>query len=1207
MKSNIYTYLRLYQLSLVTLILFSGHILYSQVPTVYIGGNQYGSYEITYVETVSSEPSEYPHSDNNLEIGDIAFSDWLKAERNPHPLYTDLAEVIYNGPSSNPNFNNQTWQESFMVEVLYHTDYGTASQVTKQIGFKEFGAICFSINMGSNCQIYKQSIPIDLQDLDATANGVIEIISTPQSSDVWSALVPIVVEGFKSLEVPILDTLQLPKIPYLVLHDPPGDGSFSTFEESQTVCRETSVSYEQSMGLGSTFSRKAGVSGSAGIGVTVDYESSVTLETSLNISESRLSEFSSERCIKVISEFNTSSLSGYIGDGSDIFIGNDERWLYGIFEEVAIVGIDSAKVTAGLTFARDQTPGLETSFILTAQAIKNDIDFQLSIANDESYDQLLRTRAFNQAEVWQQVLSLNEDNKANATEQYGPDYSFSGGIDKTFTEKITTSEVTSLSVNVAIEANSAITAMTEVGANQVSGGAQVTFSINEGMTTTDSETNSRLISYTLSDDDATDIFPLSVFRDPSYGTPIFRFKENEGGMTSCPYEAGYRIDQPKLGSEDVMLCSQSPVTHQYMQTENLNDPVNIRLDICNDSNIEREYFLELPINVNNANVIVNGETLGGINNVVSYTVPPNSCFTDTNGDKPLLTITRNQNTNVDHLNLVFLLYPACGGDKQKQEGKEMTLDITFGYPNPNASPDCPKSLELAFVDGVRDLSGNKFHGRSTPTTSLTQSSCGTGIVLGDNADDVVFLPGESVDGLEDFTIAFNIKLDGLNNSNNIISLANPSMDNELIISYNDFYVSPGFLLIIGGSLYSFPNSVNTLADLAWHHVSLTRFKDQATLFLDGVEISTITVTPHKLDVDPRGFVIGQDQDFVGGGFQGSQSMHGIISALNIFPYALEEFRIQNLLCATCPAQGTACDDANPKTFNDIEDGDCNCLGTPTPDALVSMHFENDLLDVSGNNMHGTSANPIYASANCGQSFEIGNNIDDVIFLPEVITNELGDFTISVNAKIDELASGNNLLSCANENYTNELLVGFHQGQGMVMIIGNIPYVFPNSLSIMSDMLWHHIVISRKAHEARLYVDGVLIGSPIPVSNKVIKVDPSGFVLGQDQDIVGGGFQTGQTWWGKVDQLRIFAYAFEEENVGVLDCEFCPLIQELDDNPITPNNYYAEGEIQSAGLIQSSDQVLFQAGNTVTLLSDFEVPVGVNFEVKIDQCPLEANY
>ena len=36
---------------------------------------------------------------------------------------------------------------------------------------------------------------------------------------------------------------------------------------------------------------------------------------------------------------------------------------------------------------------------------------------------------------------------------------------------------------------------------------------------------------------------------------------------------------------------------------------------------------------------------------------------------------------------------------------------------------------------------------------------------------------------------------------------------------------------------------------------------------------------------------------------------------------------------TCPAVGTSCDDENPNTLNDVEDGNCNCAGE---DAFITV-------------------------------------------------------------------------------------------------------------------------------------------------------------------------------------------------------------------------------------------------------------------------------
>ncbi len=79
---------------------------------------------------------------------------------------------------------------------------------------------------------------------------------------------------------------------------------------------------------------------------------------------------------------------------------------------------------------------------------------------------------------------------------------------------------------------------------------------------------------------------------------------------------------------------------------------------------------------------------------------------------------------------------------------------------------------------------------------------------------------------------------------------------------------------------------------------------------------------------------------------------------------------------TCPAAGTSCDDGNPNTENDVEDGNCNCEGTPIvePDCAPAgtacddgnPSTQNDVED--GNcNCEGTPGSEVllYMEAECG--------------------------------------------------------------------------------------------------------------------------------------------------------------------------------------------------------------------------------------------------
>ena len=223
----------------------------------------------------------------------------------------------------------------------------------------------------------------------------------------------------------------------------------------------------------------------------------------------------------------------------------------------------------------------------------------------------------------------------------------------------------------------------------------------------------------------------------------------------------------------------------------------------------------------------------------------------------------------------------------------------------------------------------KYHGWSPSQLNKIISPYGEAIVIGNNAKDAAFLPSESIDGLGDFTISFYVKINGFNHFNNILSLANEKGFNELIVAYNNNYKRKGILITVEEDLYEFPGTETVLNDLGWHHILIVRSSTRATLLVDGsLKGSSIDVSSGLLEVDPGGFVIGQDQDALGGGFEAYQSFNGAIADLKIYKYALEYAKLFPMAYSECPTVGTPCDDGSLNTIDDREDGKCNCLGTP---------------------------------------------------------------------------------------------------------------------------------------------------------------------------------------------------------------------------------------------------------------------------------------
>ena len=248
-------------------------------------------------------------------------------------------------------------------------------------------------------------------------------------------------------------------------------------------------------------------------------------------------------------------------------------------------------------------------------------------------------------------------------------------------------------------------------------------------------------------------------------------------------------------------------------------------------------------------------------------------------------------------------------------------------------------LDLSLGDTITDQSSSKYYCKTSSKLESIRSPYGSALILGDNAQDAIMIPGESINGLSDFTMTFNVKLNGLKYYNNIISGANKSVSNELIIAYNDLSeTNNGLLLTFKNQLYKFEGTEGTLSDLEWHNIILIKSGNDVTALIDGkVKGGAAFVVGGSLVIDSDGFIIGQDQDAVGGGFDDTQSMNGAIGQLKIHGHAYDALELFLDAYIECPEAGTPCDDRNPNTMGDQENGQCDCAGTPEffNDQLIS--------------------------------------------------------------------------------------------------------------------------------------------------------------------------------------------------------------------------------------------------------------------------------
>ena len=160
---------------------------------------------------------------------------------------------------------------------------------------------------------------------------------------------------------------------------------------------------------------------------------------------------------------------------------------------------------------------------------------------------------------------------------------------------------------------------------------------------------------------------------------------------------------------------------------------------------------------------------------------------------------------------------------------------------------------------------------------------------------------------------------------------------------------------------------------------------------------------------------------------------------------------------------------------------------------------------------------------------LNGNQDSNIVLPRLAADGLADLTVEFWLNSTDMVGG--IVSAANGNPSsaNELLV-FQGSSGLVVWLkqsqsGSLP-VFVN------DGAWHHVALVRLAERGSLFIDGVLVDSRNYPTGP-LDVGPLGLLLGQDQDCLGGCFQTDQALDGAIDELTVYGRALSSAEVLAL--------------------------------------------------------------------------
>lgn len=243
---------------------------------------------------------------------------------------------------------------------------------------------------------------------------------------------------------------------------------------------------------------------------------------------------------------------------------------------------------------------------------------------------------------------------------------------------------------------------------------------------------------------------------------------------------------------------------------------------------------------------------------------------------------------------------------------------------------------------------------------------------------------------------------------------------------------------------------------------------------------------------------------------------------------------------SCPPLGSICDDGNPNTINDIENGFCVCEGTSTQpevcELIVNGNFDNTLLgewywwnnDV---NTNGSVAN--VTNINAG-----GNPWDAAFAQSNMIFEQGKNYTISFTAS-----------SVLNRS----------------IYVKTSPYTDPSTSYFYQSI---NITTSPQVYTLNFAMTG------ITVLNGTLE-----FYLGENNTSI------------TLDNISITAD----------DCsDSCPPTLTIN-GTASDLLYEASNRIDSKGSITPNGNVHFHAGNRIELKSDFSVPSSANFRAAIEPC------
>lgn len=444
-------------------------------------------------------------------------------------------------------------------------------------------------------------------------------------------------------------TTQMPMTPSMVLHDPPGDGSYSYIEKGQKICEKVTLSTENSDGTGIQNIFDFGPDqnifvffGAPEISLETVTGPDITIMNTIQ----KVSSNSMEICKTFSHRISTSQNDLILGThGGDVFMGGGLNINFGLAD---VVLFDDMNCNPFVSVAVNIQPGqYETEFIYTEWHIKNTVIPHLDTLRSKATDTDSYNRFNTSILRWEEILNDNQKRKDRA--RAVKNISFSAGAEYEYSESIDT--LSSLSTGLGQTTNYDQDHSIIVKVIGIGGGVVVKSRI-ETMSSSTTDKNSEkgvTTGYVLADDDILDAYAVDICIDSMYKTPLFKIR---AGQSSCPWEEG------TAKREGVNLFCGDPNRTDVPA----NEPATFNFILGNTSNTGETFTYAFTAgpesNKHGAKIFCNGAPM---NQIQWYAIPYGTSL-------PVTVTVERGSVEYDYDSLEIVLYSACEDQRANDLG-----------------------------------------------------------------------------------------------------------------------------------------------------------------------------------------------------------------------------------------------------------------------------------------------------------------------------------------------------------------------------------------------------------------------------------------------------------------------------------------------------------------------------------------------------------